>query len=119
MRMSWIPRIAEIAELTPEDRNKVLIALAILMALVVVGGVGILLFRRRLNAEEGADASANVGFSLSDLREMRDRGEITAEEYDATRAKVIVKVKASLVAKPPRQKGQTRGDTAGGQDSSR
>jgi hypothetical protein len=35
----------------------------------------------------------DTGFSLSDLRAMRDRGEITPEEYEQTRARVIAKVK--------------------------
>ena len=90
-----------LADLSPEARNQVLIALAIMMVLVMVGGFGILIFRRRLNAADDADGSANVGFSLSDLREMRDRGEITAEEYEVTRMKVITKVKASLTSGPP------------------
>jgi hypothetical protein len=92
-----------IAELTPQARNQVLIALAIMMVLVMIGGCGILLFRRRLRQAVDADASGNVGFSLSDLREMRDRGEITSEEYEATRMKVIASVRNSLAVKPPRK----------------
>jgi Short C-terminal domain len=90
-----------LADLSPEARNQVLIALGIMMVLVMVGGFGILIFRRRWQEAEDADGSANVGFSLSDLREMRDRGEITPEEYEVTRMKVITKVKASLSAGPP------------------
>jgi hypothetical protein len=97
-----------LADLTPESRNKLLVALSIMMVLVVVGGFGILLIRRRLNAPEDSDASASVGFSLSELREMRDRGEITPEEYEITRARVIDKVKSSLAG--PRKKPSTLGN---------
>jgi hypothetical protein len=96
--------LCTLADLTPDNRNKLLIALAILMALVIVGGFGILLIRRRLNNEEDADASASVGFSLSELRAMRDRGELTAEEYEITKARVIDKVKSSLAGPQKKQK---------------
>ena len=99
MRFLWT-----LADLTPQNRNSLLVALAILMLLVVAGGFGILMIRRRLNAEDDADASASVGFSLSDLRAMRDRGEITAEEYEITKARVIEKVKSSLAAHEKKQK---------------
>ncbi len=85
-----------IAELSPHQRNQVLLALGIMMGLVVIGYIAALIFRRRLNAADETDHSSNVGFSLSDLRAMRDQGEITPEEYEATRAKVIAKVKSSV-----------------------
>ena len=72
---------------------------AILIAVVVVGSVFLMILRRRMNA---AHASAqDAGFSLSDLRAMRDRGEITPEEYEQTRARVIAKVKSQTAPKPP------------------
>jgi hypothetical protein len=93
-----------LADLTPENRDKMLLALGILMVLVVVGGFGILMIRRRLNAQDDPASSESVGFSLSDLRAMRDRGEITPEEYEITKARVIDKVKSGLAAKEKKQK---------------
>src|SRR5271154_946554 len=104
-----------LAELSPADQRRVLIALAIMMVLVLIGGFGILMFRRRLWGEEEDDNSSDVGFSLSDLREMRDRGEITPEEYEFTRARVIAKVKSSL-ASPPK-KGGAKGKKLGDESS--
>jgi len=98
-----------LAQLSPADQWKVLIALGIMMVLVVVGGFGILMFRRRLWGEEEDDNSSDVGFSLSDLREMRDRGEITPEEYEITRARVIAKVKSSLAGPPKKGGGKGKG----------
>jgi uncharacterized membrane protein len=66
---------------------------AILIGIVFVGSLFIMLLRRRLK-DPALSTGADAGFSLSDLREMRDRGEITIEEYEQTRARVIAKVKA-------------------------
>jgi hypothetical protein len=67
----------------------------ILIALIVIGGGAIMFIRRRLR-DAAANSGADAGFSLSDLRAMRDRGEITPEEYDLTRSRVIAKVKGKM-----------------------
>jgi hypothetical protein len=71
----------------------------ILIGVVVVGSVFIMLLRRRMNA--GHSSAQDAGFSLSDLRAMRDRGEITSDEYEQTRARVIAKVKSLAEKKKP------------------
>ncbi len=68
----------------------------ILILLIVVGGAVIMMIRRRLR-DAAANAGADAGFSLSDLRAMRDRGEITSDEYEQTRARVIAKVKGKTL----------------------
>jgi hypothetical protein len=79
---------------TPADRMKLLVALAILLGLVIVGGVIILMIRRRITADdEDASGTVNAGFSLADLRDMVDRGEMTKEEYEKTRQRIISKVR--------------------------
>src|ERR1700743_2173824 len=95
--------LSVLADLTPESRTTLLEALVILMVLVVAGGIGIMLIRRRLNADEEAEASA--GFSLAELREMRNRGEITSEEYEINKQRVIDKVKSNLAARENKGKG--------------
>ena len=55
----------------------------------------VLMFVRRRYVGEGENDKQDPGFSLAGLREMRDRGEITPEEYEAMRAKVIAKVKGT------------------------
>ena len=64
----------------------------LLIVLIIIGGTVIMIIRRRLR-DAAANSAADAGFSLSDLRAMRDRGEITPEEYEQTRARVIAKVK--------------------------
>jgi hypothetical protein len=72
---------------------------AILIVVVVIGSVFIMILRRRMNAAHSS--AQDAGFSLSDLRAMRDRGEITPEEYEQTRARVIAKVKSQAAKKTP------------------
>jgi len=62
---------------------------------VVLIGFFVLMFVRRRYVGEGENDKQDPGFSLAGLREMRDRGEITPEEYEAMRAKVIAKVKGT------------------------
>jgi len=93
--------------LVPGGQQRILLWGAVLMAVVVVGGGAILVLRRHFRDTSG-EAGDNPGFSLSDLREMRDRGEITSEEYEQTRARVIAKVKSSF------KKNETREGASGG-----
>jgi hypothetical protein len=97
--------------LSPHARNMMLLWLGILLAVVILGFGALMLFRRRLT-EQDAPQNENVGFSLSDLRAMRDRGEITSEEYEATRAKVVASVKR-MVNEPPKDKRKMPGDALG------
>ena len=106
MKIAWM--IAQVEGgaprgLTPQDRSKLLVALAVLLGLVIVGGVIILMVRRRLHGEKEEDpaSGANTGFSLADLREMVKRGELTQEEYDRTKARIVAKVR-SAADKPKR-----------------
>ena len=63
-----------------------------------------MILKRRMMSE--SDSGHVPGFSLAELREMRDRGEITPEEYEQTRKRIIEKVKAKVneprKAKPPK-----------------
>ena len=56
--------------------------LGILLGVVIVGFVALLYLRNKLKTYEDPNASSDTGFSLSDLRAMRDRGEMTPEEFE-------------------------------------
>jgi len=62
----------------------------LLIALLIGGFVVVLLVRRRAT---GGDAEAPQTFSLSELRQMRDSGQITAEQYEKLREAVIAGMK--------------------------
>lgn len=65
-------------------------SLAMLLAVLVLGGVLVWWHRARNHSAQGGD-----GFSLVGVRELHERGEITAEEYLNLRAKMIAKFKKS------------------------
>jgi hypothetical protein len=96
----------------PGERETLLIWGGIIMAIVVVGFVGIMVLKRRLMSS--GESHQAPGFSLSELREMRDRGEITPEEYARTRAHVIEKVKARLDEEPKSKRSE---ESNGGTDA--
>jgi hypothetical protein len=73
----------------------VLIWAGVLIVVVAVGGGLLIAYRRRVFAKDTPDKS---GF-LESLRAMRNRGEISSEEYDATRKRMAARVAG--VATPP------------------
>lgn len=104
-----LAQFSETAPVAHYSRADVLIWGGILIAVVLVASFFIMLLRRRL--KDGSAASPpDAGFSLSDLRAMRDRGEITPEEYEQTRANVIAKVKQRVAESKPKPKAQQGGD---------
>lgn len=104
--MTMCLEIAQAQDLTPSQQQGLLLWGIILMAVVVAGSFVIMMIRRMLRNQD-ATPSVDAGFSLSELRAMRDRGEITPEEYEQTRARVIAKVKATANAPRPKSAGDT------------
>ncbi len=113
MEMNALTMLAQ-EGVPPVDWEKILLWGFVLIGLAILGFGAISLFRRKFMAP--AEGDQVPGFSLADLREMRDRGEITPEEYEQTRARVIAKVKAKLdeprKAKPAQEEDE--GADAGG-----
>lgn len=71
-------------ELTTSD---VLLMAGVIVFLAVAGLVGYLLARWAKNW--GQRHNSPEPFTLQDLREMRERGEITPAEYDAMRGEIL------------------------------
>ena len=61
---------------------------AVVLGAVLVGVVA-WWFRRRLRA--GEDEPPRMGISLSDLRRMRDEGQLTDDEFEAARTTLLAK----------------------------
>jgi uncharacterized membrane protein len=78
----------------------VVVWVGVLIALIIAGGVVVMLLRKRLLAKD--DASADVGL-FDALKQMRDRGEMTQEEYEAARRKVVEKTKAAMKQAPAKK----------------
>ena len=80
------------------------------MILVAVGGFALIMYLKKYMRDH-ANQSHDAGFSLSELKQMLYRGEITPEEYETTKAHVIAKVKGNLKAHEERKSGRAdRGD---------
>ena len=66
--------------------GQIIFACLALLALVFVLCVGLWYYRRRVLKSAGTDEPV---WTFQDLRDMRDRGEITEEEYQAIRQTMI------------------------------
>lgn len=66
---------------------------AVIILVTIVGGVVMMISRRKIDS---ASARGPVGFSLADLKELRDRGEITSEEYERARQEVITRARKAF-----------------------
>lgn len=67
--------------------GSVMLWLGVLLVAVLVGGFALLILRRQI-LDSGAE-DGGFGFDLRALRAMRDRGEISEEEFETARAGII------------------------------
>lgn len=79
-------------EWTTHDSISLVIVVGALITAVVILGVVLLALRARLFAKDAA--AEGSGTLLEHLRGMRDRGEISREEYDAAKHKMVKRLKA-------------------------
>ena len=70
-----------------------------LLALAIVGGM-VMLWTRRMAVGRDKDRPTD-GFGMDGLRGMLDRGEITPEEYDRARRKLVQRVRDATPAPGP------------------
>lgn len=78
----FVPDAATLA--TSPDFSGMFLAVVGLLVLCLVGFVGVLFVRRYMQKPD-----EQVGFSLSELRRLRDTGQMSGEEYDRIRANVV------------------------------
>lgn len=74
--------ISALAQVAGKSVVPLWIMLGVLIVVVVAMGIAMLVIRRRLLEKEGAAGQEGL---MAGLREMRNRGEISPEEYDAAR----------------------------------
>lgn len=87
------------------DPTPVLIWIGVLIVAVVVLFAALMLVKRKLFGREKDNATDRGLFD--DLRAMRDRGEITQAEYDATRKAMAARITGKPVA--PKEKPKPDG----------
>lgn len=71
------------ASLAQQSTGRLVVAVLLLIGVTIVGGVVILAIRRRATEDRAAVPLETL--SLGELRDMRARGQITDEEYEALR----------------------------------
>ena len=82
-------RLSILAQAGEDVFGQVLPWLIMLLGVVVVGGAGIYFVRRLL--QSGSSAS-DESFTLHELRQMREAGRLTDEEFERARALIIGRV---------------------------
>ena len=71
----------------------------ILIILIVISAAGVMRLRRWMK-EDDDTPSGRIGFTLSDLRQLHKQGQMTDEEFERARAKMVEAGKA-MAAKMP------------------
>ena len=79
------------------DPTEVFFYAGVILLAGFIMGAAFFLLRQRLNRQEGPDPGVGLGFTLSDLRQMHAQGQITDEEYQQAKRKMIAKTRATLV----------------------
>lgn len=83
---------------TSASRGEIFLWVGILLGAALLGSVIILFVRSRLMAR--GDADAPHGSLMDQLREMRDRGDMSPEEFEATRRRIIEKTTGKPLPTP-------------------
>ncbi len=74
--------------------------LGVAIGVIVVAGSALLVYRRRVLSDDSArDAQSGL---MDQLRAMRDRGDLTPEEYDAAKRAMVARVSGSAAPPAPR-----------------
>jgi len=75
----------------------VLLWAGVLIVVAMIGGIVIVVFRRRMLSNDSGTSDATL---MEQLRGMVERGEMTPEEFDRARRKIIERASADR-PKPP------------------
>ncbi|MBB6430965.1 SHOCT domain-containing protein [Algisphaera agarilytica] len=82
-----------------ENSGQVLFWSSVLLGAAIVLGLAFFILRKRLNSmDEDAGTGNPMGFTLADLRDMHAQGQISDDEFEFAKRKMIAKAKAKLDA---------------------
>ncbi len=79
-------RLSILAQAPGDLFGQVLPWLIMLIGVVIVGGAGIYLVRRML---QGGPSALGESFTLHELRQMREEGQLSDEEFEQAKALII------------------------------
>ncbi|MBC01691.1 MAG: hypothetical protein CMJ34_00095 [Phycisphaerae bacterium] len=86
--------------------ESVIVVCGILVVVILAGGTIALIARRRYRHQ---DHGVSIGFTLEDLRLMHERGELTLEEFENAREKMLGKVRGIDGGSPSRSESRVSG----------
>jgi len=92
----------------PQEIRWIYMLCAVLVLLILLAFVAYSYLKRWMNQ---TDESVQIGFSLSDLREMHRQGKMSDEEFELTRAKMVASAKRAMDRMPevlPRRAGKAQ-----------
>lgn len=106
MLSPWRAILAQ--QLDPSGIVRIVIASGILVLLLLLGFLVVARLRRRL--QEPDAPAAGAGFTLADLRQLHKNGQMSTEEFERAKAKVVENAKraAERDAQRSRQPGTGR-----------
>jgi hypothetical protein len=78
---------AAIAAIKPDDARWIFVSCGVIALAIILGGLGIWIYRKRVLFDD--QASSQGLWTFEDLRQMRDRGDLTDQEYQALRAAMV------------------------------
>lgn len=104
---------------TAEDREgaigATLLWIGVLVVLTVAAGLGLMWYRRKVldRSSEGTQATL-----MEEFRRMRDSGEITAEEFDATKKAMVARLSGQAPRGVVKRPGGPDNSPGGGKEGS-
>lgn len=81
--------IAAADELTPEQYGGIIVTSLIVIGLSIGAFALVALVRRRLREEDDSGSSGGPGFTLSDLRQLHKSGQMSDEEFERAKVKIL------------------------------
>ena len=88
--MHAVSMLAQAQPAAHHDTSAVVTWVVVLIAVIMVGGIVLMWMRRRIFAADTAEQAA--GGLMESLRKMRDSGQMSQEEYDATRKAMATRI---------------------------
>jgi hypothetical protein len=71
------------------DATPIIFGCAIVVGLVLLAAFGVMRLRKRLWGDDSGEEGSPDGFTLGELRQLRQNGHLTAEEFEKARAMVL------------------------------
>ncbi len=81
------------------DVSQIFYGLAAALVLLIVGAIGVLVVRRYLSTEAPTSA-VGAGSLLGEMRRLRDSGQLSKEEFDRVKAKLVADAQKELIDVP-------------------